>query len=89
MKIATNSAFYERTTYIEIDYYFTEHHHSKTKIITLPYIPSWLQIADFFIKTHTSKRHQLFTFQTLRDRPTLSLKEGITIQFYIIVGIGL
>jgi hypothetical protein len=64
IQIAHNSVYNKRTKYIKINYHLTRHH-IKHDTITLPFVPSSLQIANFFTKAH-SISHFLFLFwQTL------------------------
>ncbi|GMP43055.1 hypothetical protein CsSME_00012568 [Camellia sinensis var. sinensis] len=57
VQIAHNTVFHERTKHIEIDCHFVRQH-LQSASISLPFILSALQLADFFTKTHTTARFQ-------------------------------
>ncbi|CAA0841726.1 cysteine-rich RLK (RECEPTOR-like protein kinase) 8 [Striga hermonthica] len=58
IQIANDPVKHELTKHIRVDASFTRSHcHHKT--IVLQYVPSELQVADFFTKTQTREQHQL------------------------------
>ena len=70
IQIATNPIFHECTKHIEIDCHAIRDT-LESRVISLPYISSDLQVADIVIKAFTRQQHQFLVGKLLLvDLPT-------------------
>jgi len=70
IQIANNPAKHELTKYIGVDVFFTRSH-CYQKTISLRYVPSELQLTDFFTKAQTREQHQLHLIKLNASNPPL------------------
>ena len=71
IQIANDPVKHELTKHIGVDAFFTRSHcHQKT--ISLQYVPSELQLADFFTKAQTREQHRLHLIKLNALDPPLS-----------------
>ena len=70
IQIANDPVKHELTKHIGVDAFFTRSHcHQKT--IALQYVPSELQLADFFTKAQTREQHRLHLIKLNASDPPL------------------
>jgi hypothetical protein len=70
IQIANDPVKHELTKHIGVDAFFTRSHcHQKT--ISLQYVPSELQLADFFTKAQTREQHRLHLIKLNASNPPL------------------
>jgi hypothetical protein len=59
ISIARDPVKHELTKHVGVDVYFIRSH-VKDGVVTLQYVPSELQLADFFTKAQTRNHHQFY-----------------------------
>jgi glycine cleavage system aminomethyltransferase T len=70
MQIAHDPVKHERTKHIGVDAFFTRSHCNQ-KTIALKYVPSELQLADFFTKPQTREQRRLHLIKLNASNPLL------------------
>jgi hypothetical protein len=71
IQIANDPVKHELTKHIGVDAFFTRFH-CQHKTIALQYVPSQLQLADFFTKAQTREQHRLHLLKLNASNPPLS-----------------
>jgi hypothetical protein len=71
IQIANDPVKHELTKHIGVDAFFTQFH-CQHKTIALQYVPSQLQLADFFTKEQTLEQHRLHLLKLNASNPPLS-----------------
>jgi hypothetical protein len=71
IQIANDPVKHELTKHIGVDAFFTQFH-CQHKTIALQYVPSQLQLADFFTKAQTREQHRLHLLKLNASNPPLS-----------------
>jgi hypothetical protein len=62
ISIARDTVKHELTKYIGVDAYYIRAQ-VQDGVITLPYVPSELNLVDFFMKAQTCVHHQFYLFK--------------------------
>jgi hypothetical protein len=70
IQIANDHVKHELTKHIGVDAFFTRSH-CQQKTISLQYVPSELQLADFFTKAQTREQHRLHLIKLNASNPPL------------------
>jgi hypothetical protein len=70
IQIANDPVKHELTKHIGVDAFFTRSH-CQQKTISLQYVPSELQLVDFFTKAQTREQHRLHLIKLNASNPPL------------------
>jgi hypothetical protein len=70
IQIANDPMKHELTKHIGVDAFFTRSH-CQQKTISLQYVPSELQLANFFTKAQTREQHRLHLIKLNASNPPL------------------
>jgi hypothetical protein len=68
INIARDSVKHELTKHIDVDAHFTRSQ-VQDGVVALQYVPSELQLADFFTKAQTCAHHQFYLSKLSVDPP--------------------
>jgi hypothetical protein len=68
ISIARDSVKHELTKHIDVDAHFTRSQ-VQDGVVALQYVPSELQLADFFMKAQTRAHHQFYLSKLSVDPP--------------------